>query len=158
MRGSRFQYHSTLAPNPTDTMKKTLTLLTALATALSMNAQVTTVVLEPAPLAGAYESVFALQNANGWALTPDLSYPAAPVIDTLALAYDGTPTADSLCCEAVVNGNEVAGRIAVIYRGSCNYSLKAYNCQQAGAVAVTSSSTTRRQCQRPSAQAPMRNW
>jgi hypothetical protein len=117
-------------------MKNSFTLLAALVSTIPMKAQVTAMVLEPAPLAGPYESVFALQSANGWVLTPDLSYPADPVIDTLALAHDGTSDSDSLCCEAVANPSEVLGKIAVIYRGTCNYSLKALNCQQAGAVAV----------------------
>jgi hypothetical protein len=61
---------------------------------------------------------------------------SAAVTDTLALAYDGSATADSLCCEAIINRSEIEGKIAVLYRGACNFSLKALNCQDSGAVAV----------------------
>lgn len=39
-------------------------------------------------------------------------------------------------CDPISNGAAVAGRIALVDRGTCNFSLKAYNVQQAGATAV----------------------
>jgi len=53
----------------------------------------------------------------------------------LVLVDDGT-AADSLGCNAIVNGAAVSGKIAVIYRGVCNFSLKAFNAQNAGAIGV----------------------
>lgn len=43
---------------------------------------------------------------------------------------------DSLSCGPLTNGNALAGKIALIRRGSCSFSLKTYHAQQAGAKAV----------------------
>lgn len=43
---------------------------------------------------------------------------------------------DSIGCVPLTNGNALAGKIALIRRGSCSFSLKAYHAQQAGAKAV----------------------
>lgn len=43
---------------------------------------------------------------------------------------------DSLACGPLTNGNALAGKIALIRRGTCSFSLKTYNAQQAGAIAV----------------------
>jgi len=39
-------------------------------------------------------------------------------------------------CEAAVNGADLAGRIAIIDRGSCNFTVKVLNAQDAGAIAA----------------------
>ncbi len=39
-------------------------------------------------------------------------------------------------CEDLVNANEIAGKIAMIDRGTCEFGSKALRAQQAGAVAV----------------------
>lgn len=43
---------------------------------------------------------------------------------------------DSLLCSAAFNAAQVAGKIAVVYRGICEFGDKALNAQNAGAVAV----------------------
>ncbi len=43
---------------------------------------------------------------------------------------------DSLLCTAAVNAQSIAGKIAVIYRGTCEFGIKALNAQNAGAVGV----------------------
>jgi hypothetical protein len=48
-------------------------------------------------------------------------------------AYDITP--DSLCCDSIPAG-QLTGKVAVIRRGVCGFSIKALNAQKAGAVAV----------------------
>lgn len=42
----------------------------------------------------------------------------------------------SYCCETIANGEEVAGKVALISRGSCNFDIKVKNGQDQGAVAV----------------------
>lgn len=48
---------------------------------------------------------------------------------------DGSPV-PSESCAALVNGDEIAGKIALIDRGSCEFGLKCFNAQQAGAIAA----------------------
>ncbi len=114
-------------------MKKTYALLLALAAFSRLDAQVVVNVNEPLSIEGSVESTWADPN-NGWG-TPDMTILANGITDTLALAYDGS-AADSLCCEAIINRSEIEGKVAVLYRGTCNFSLKALNCQDSGAVAV----------------------
>ena len=57
------------------------------------------------------------------------------ITDTAVFVDDGT-TADSLGCGALVNGAAINGNIAVVYRGTCEFSLKALNAQNAGARAL----------------------
>lgn len=90
-------------------------------------------VLSPAPIANSYANAFAVA-ASGWGVA-DLTIPENAVLGQLVMAYDGS-AADSLACESIVNQAEVAGNIAVIYRGSCTFGQKALNAQEAGALAV----------------------
>ncbi|MCB0779063.1 MAG: hypothetical protein KDC03_05910, partial [Flavobacteriales bacterium] len=114
-------------------MKKGLLVLAmGLGGALTTSAQVIVNVLEPPAVAGGY--VFTWSGpADGWT-SPDLTDPANAVTDTLAFVDDGT-AADSLGCNPLVNGAAVAGKIAVVYRGTCNFSTKVLNAENAGAVA-----------------------
>lgn len=80
----------------------------------------------PSEIGGDYISV--LTTAFGGDIT-------TPITKDLVLANDGTvPTEDG--CEAITNAAELNGKIAVIRRGTCNFSVKAKNAQDAGAVAV----------------------
>jgi len=90
-------------------------------------------VMSPASIFGAYANAYAVP-ASGWGV-PDITLPINAVEDTLRLGRDGTD-ADTLACETFVNPGEVAGKIAVVYRGVCNFGLKALNAQVAGARAV----------------------
>lgn len=71
-------------------------------------------------------TVYSFTQSSGWGM--DMSITGNFVHDTLALASDTSG------CTAI--SNSVAGKIAVIYRGSCNFTLKAENAIAAGAVAV----------------------
>jgi hypothetical protein len=51
------------------------------------------------------------------------------------MVSDGTP-GDSLACFAAVNQVDLAGQIAILYRGDCQFGTKALNAQTAGAIAV----------------------
>lgn len=112
-------------------MRRALFLLLTLGFVSQITAQVICYVETPLPVQGSKEINYATL-ANGWTLMPDMTNPANAVEDTLAFALGS----DSLCCSAVTNPANVNGKIAVLYRGSCEFGLKAYNAQQAGAVAV----------------------
>jgi hypothetical protein len=83
-------------------------------------------VLAPASIAGAYTTQPA---AFGASLT------LAGVTADLVLADDAVG-AGSDACEPIANGAELAGKIAMIDRGSCFFTLKVKNAQDAGAVGV----------------------
>ncbi|RMF02443.1 MAG: T9SS C-terminal target domain-containing protein [Bacteroidetes bacterium] len=89
----------------------------------------------PAAIAGTYD--YGTQTRNdvmpenwGPTLSEDLS-------GEVVWAYDapGGELPDSLVCEGPALG-DVAGKIALIRRGSCDFSAKVYNAQQGGAIAV----------------------
>jgi extracellular elastinolytic metalloproteinase len=70
----------------------------------------------------------AFQSAFGGALTN------AGVSGALALVVDSVaPTSDG--CDAIARG-ALSGKIAIVDRGTCDFSLKVLNAQKAGAVAV----------------------
>lgn len=96
-------------------------------------AQVVCSVEAPASIAGGYGHTYA--EPGDWGV-PDMTDPLNAVIDTVALAYDdGSLTSgDTAACGPVVSN--VFGKVALLYRGSCEFGTKAYNAQQAGAVAV----------------------
>jgi hypothetical protein len=80
----------------------------------------------PSVIAGSY----AVQTAQ---FGPPVGLPG--VTGDLAVVRDGSD-APTLGCEALINASEVAGRIAVVDRGTCFFTQKAKNAQNAGAVAV----------------------
>lgn len=69
--------------------------------------------------------------ADGW---------GSPVLANVSVEADmviaRSNANDSLLCTAAFNGAQVNGRIAVVYRGVCEFGDKALNAQNAGAVAV----------------------
>lgn len=110
--------------------KPLLTLLTALGLTAVVNssiAQVVFVVQQPGNLAGSYDFTY----TDGWGM--DMT--ANQVTGTCALVSDGT-TGDSLGCNALTNAAQIAGKIAVVYRGTCEFGRKALNAQDAGAIGV----------------------
>ena len=100
-------------------------LLTSLA-----SAQVIFFVQQPPGLVGSYDL-----SVGDWSLSPDMLDPADAVTDTLVFVDDGT-VGDSLGCNPLVNGADIAGQIAILYRGTCEFGMKALNAQDQGAVAV----------------------
>lgn len=112
-------------------MKKTLLTLSAFAFTMALNAQIIFNVLQPQALNGNYE----MTHASDWGLTPDLAIPSNAVTGTLAFVSDGS-AADSLGCLALTNAADIQGKIAVVYRGECQFGVKALNANVAGAIAV----------------------
>lgn len=97
-------------------------------------------ILPPSEFAGNLDHTYAIVD-NDWAVG-DLEDPLNAVLGTLAVARaegsvneDGINN-DSCGCEPLTNADEIAGKIAVVYRGDCEFGLKAKNAQDAGAIAV----------------------
>ena len=95
----------------------------------------------PASIGGDYDFEYAT-TANNWGVA-DLTVPASAVVDTLVLvdANDTTIagvqiTDGSLGCASLFNAVDVNGKIAVLYRGECEFGFKAKAAQDAGAVGV----------------------
>ncbi|MEO5617159.1 MAG: PA domain-containing protein [Candidatus Eisenbacteria bacterium] len=84
------------------------------------------VVLTPAAVAGTYTSGSA---AFGAALT------VAGVTDDVVLAVDATGAAND-ACSPLTNGAAVSGKIAMVDRGTCPFTVKAANVQNAGGVGM----------------------
>jgi len=84
--------------------------------------QVIFTVEEPSPIAGSKNFTY----TSGWAA--DLNNPANAVLDTVMLADD------SLACTAITN--DLTGKVALVYRGTCEFGAKALAAQNAGAIAV----------------------
>lgn len=59
----------------------------------------------------------------------------APVKAEVAIINDGTPN-PTQGCSSVINKDELKGKIVLIDRGACDFDLKCFNAQEAGAVAA----------------------
>lgn len=122
-------------------MKKLLLSIGLAMLGLSASAQTVFNVDYPASIGGNYDFEYAT-TANNWGVA-DLTIPANAVVDTLALVnandtiISGVSITDSsLACASLINSNEISGKIAVLYRGDCEFGFKAKAAQDAGAVGV----------------------
>ena len=84
-------------------------------------------ILTPATIAGLYVA----REAN---FTPTLES-VGPIEGSLVLVDDGTDT-ESDACESIINDSDVAGKIAFIQRGNCDFETKIENAEAAGAIAA----------------------
>jgi hypothetical protein len=120
-------------------MRKLLLTISAVALTFMSNAQVIVAGVSPQPIVANYTFTWA-DPGSGWA-TPDFLIPGTYVQDTLMLVDDGSqgtnaqghPIAQEGCNPLI---NNLTGKIAVIYRNTCEFGMKALNAQNAGAVAV----------------------
>jgi hypothetical protein len=120
-------------------MKKILLTISAVALSAATYAQVIVAGISPQSIVANYTHTWA-DPASGWG-TPDFLIPNTFVEDTLMLVDDGTPGTNAQGHPIAQEGcnpliNNLTGKIAVIYRNTCNFSLKAFNAQTAGAVGV----------------------
>ena len=74
---------------------------------------------------------FTFQAPSAWGANLQSTYAAGELV----LVNDGT-AGDSLGCNTLVNSAALNGKIAVVYRGSCEFGTKALNAQNAGAIGV----------------------
>jgi hypothetical protein len=114
-------------------MKKLLFTLLTGCLGWGVSAQVICYVETPASLEGNLDFTWA-EPSGGWG-TADLNDPLEAITGTLVFVDDGS-AGDSLGCNALVNGSSIAGNIAVLYRGTCEFGLKALNAENAGAIGV----------------------
>lgn len=113
-------------------MKKLSLFLTLAFVGTLSFAQVIFQVQTPAPLAANYGLIWGDQVNLGWG-GPDLNIAANAITDTLQFA--ALPGGDTIACAPPLTAN-LTGKIAVIYRGSCQFGSKALAAQNAGAVGV----------------------
>lgn len=128
-------------------MKKLLLSIVVLASSTLTYAQVICAGISPANIAGNYEFTWADPGGGDWS-TPDFNIPGTYVQACLEMVEDGTagtnaqgnPISQEGCngplTNSVANGNDLTGKIAVCYRNTCEFGLKALNAQNAGAIAV----------------------
>jgi hypothetical protein len=113
-------------------MKKILlTLLLGIGGMLAQqaSAQVVGFVTQPAAVRGNYTIGVA---ASGWGASID----TLSAVGQLVVMRSSTG-ADTLGCDTVLaNASALAGKIAVVYRGACEFGIKAYGAQKAGAIGV----------------------
>jgi len=113
-------------------MKKSLLIICSILFTWATNAQIIFSGESPASIQGSYAMEYGDPGA-GWG-SPDLLDPANAVLDTLAQYLDIT-AADSLGCDATGANNDVDGKIAILYRGECEFGTKALNAENNGAIA-----------------------
>jgi len=115
-------------------MKRNLLLLFFALSYTFGQAQVVFYIQPPSPLEGSYTITYTDPAGGDWS-SPDLTDPANAVLAEMAMALDSSTDADSLVCVPPVL-SDVDGKVAVLYRGVCEFGAKALACQEAGAVAV----------------------
>jgi len=87
---------------------------------------------EPASVAGRYAYSY---PSAGWGSGAYVSN--VPVTGEVVLVNDGVETPSKAdACQPILNADELVGKIAMIDRGSCQFSYKALQAQNAGAIAV----------------------
>lgn len=95
------------------------------------SAQVIFYVQAPSPNEGNYDFSFADYLAADWSV-PDMNDPINSVLSEMVLIDDGTDLDNPTACAPAIN--DLTGKIAVVYRGSCEFGSKALACQNAGAI------------------------
>jgi hypothetical protein len=90
---------------------------------------------EPEVLAGFLSDVGDAQGTMGFG-GPVPNEQGNPIVGKIVLARQDAPGEPTTVCGPIKNADEVAGNIAMIDRGLCDFSLKAWHAQEAGAISV----------------------
>lgn len=119
-------------------MKRILLSLAVIASSFLTYSQVIVAGISPANIAGNYDFTWADPGGGDWA-TPDFLIPGTFVQAELMMVDDGSTGTNAQGNPVSAEGcnpliNTLTGKIAVIYRNTCEFGAKAYNAQQAGAV------------------------
>lgn len=120
-------------------MKRILLLMGLVVSTTAFIAQGVFFVEPPATSQGAYEIGIA---ADGFDVVPDINDPMNNVTGQLVLAEDAEQndvnSENDLfdACEDLINSSDLNGKIALVYRGLCEFGFKALSCQDAGAIGV----------------------
>jgi len=115
-------------------MKKILLLMSLCLLATVGGAQVIFYVQAPSPNEGNYDFTYATPDGGSPWGVGDLNDPANSVLAPMQLVEDGSGIPNPTACDALVG--DLTGKIAVLYRGTCEFGVKALNAQTAGAVGV----------------------
>jgi hypothetical protein len=120
-------------------MKKLLFSAMALCLATWSFGQVIFSGISPESIAGNYNFSWAPPSA-GWG-SPDFNTPGTFIQGTLKIVEDGTPGTNDQGHPISQEGcspltNDLTGKIAVVYRNTCEFGAKAKNAQDAGAIGV----------------------
>lgn len=107
------------------------------------NSQVSFTVLAPGGIAGDYNFEWADPAGGDWSC-PDFTVAGTYIQGFLAMAEDGTagtstyghPISQQACNPLDNMISDVTGKIAVLYRGDCEFGAKALNAETAGAIGV----------------------
>jgi hypothetical protein len=120
-------------------MKKLLLTVSAIALSAATYAQVIVAGISPQSIVANYAHTWA-DPAGGWG-TPDFNIPGTFVQDTLKIVDDGSTGTNAQGNPISAEGcnpliNDLTGKIAVVFRNTCEFGTKALNAQNAGAVGV----------------------
>ena len=120
-------------------MKKLLLILSAVVLSATTYAQVIAAGISPQSIVANYTHTWA-DPGSGWG-TPDFSIPNTYVQDTLMIVDDGSSGLNAQGNAISAEGcnpliNNLTGKIAVVFRNTCQFGTKAINAQNAGAVGV----------------------
>lgn len=123
-------------------MKKIVLSLLSCFAGLTVMAQMTVTGISPASIAGNYNFTFG-DSDNGWGVNLDYTAPGNYVQGELVLVEDGTPGTNPQGkpisqegCNPLTNAAAVNGKIAVVYRNTCEFGTKAKRAADAGAIGV----------------------
>ena len=115
-------------------MKKLVLTLSLFACTFGAQSQIVFKGISPASIVGSYPFTYTNPVSSGTAWGGAVDGAGFFVEDTLQKVTDDGTAADSLGCGTTIV-DDMTGRIAFIYRGSCNFSSKAYHAQLKGAIA-----------------------